>query len=226
MSLFDTPSHLSYSFSAQQPLRLALLGCLVLPISLPFSLPGVCRSPRSEPQPEQVVAPQRRTPARVVYPAPQRRESVRVIRPAPTQSAPQQPIAATNARAMESQIQAEINQIRRANGLRPLSGNGRLAQVARNYSNSMASQDFFSHTDPNGNTSLERVQGAGIPFRLVAENLAWNENSADPVGRAVQGWMSSPTHRTNIMRPEVNETGVGINRTGNRYYFTQLFIQR
>ncbi|MGF1602724.1 MAG: CAP domain-containing protein [Thermosynechococcaceae cyanobacterium] len=193
-------------------------------------MPGVCRSPRSEPQPEEpqrVVVPQRRAPARApqraIYPAPAQRRGA--IRPAPTQSSPQQPIAATNLRGMESQVQAEINQIRRSNGLGALRGNGRLAQVARRHSQNMASRSFFSHTDPNGNTSFERVQGAGIPFQLVAENLAWHENSPNPVSSAVRGWMASPTHRTNIMRPEVNQTGVGITRVGNRYYFTQLFIQ-
>ncbi|MGB7416948.1 MAG: CAP domain-containing protein [Thermosynechococcaceae cyanobacterium] len=208
---------------ARKPWQWAVLGCLVLPVSLPFSLPGVCRSPRSQPEP--AVVPQRRAPQRVIYPAPtQRRESVRVIRPAQSQPQ-QQPIAATNLSAMESQVQAQINQIRRSNGLSALSGNGRLAQVARGHSQNMASRSFFSHTDPNGNTSFERVQGAGIPFQLVAENLAWHENSPNPVSSAVRGWMASPTHRTNIMRPEVNQTGVGITRVGNRYYFTQLFIQ-
>jgi len=41
----------------------------------------------------------------------------------------------------------------------------------------------------------------------------------------VQGWMDSPGHRENILRPEYRETGIGVWRTGNTYYFTQLFMR-
>lgn len=50
-------------------------------------------------------------------------------------------------------------------------------------------------------------------------------NLPQPVGDAVQGWMESQGHRENILRPEFRETGIGVWRTGNTYYFTQLFMQ-
>jgi uncharacterized protein YkwD len=37
--------------------------------------------------------------------------------------------------------------------------------------------------------------------------------------------MDSPGHRANILRPVFTETGIGVWRDGDQYYFTQLFMQ-
>lgn len=209
----------SYTFLGDGARRLLILGCLVLPVKLPFRVPGVCRSPR----PAERSAPARRVPQRpVLRPVPRSRTPARIIRPAPAQ----QTTAIASPNALESQVQTAVNQVRRSHGLRPLKGNGRLAQVARNHSRNMASRSFFGHTDPSGRTSADRVQGAGIRYQLVAENLAWVENAPDPIDHIVRGWMNSPGHRANILRQGVKETGVGVSRVGNRYFFTQLFMAR
>ncbi|NJK41948.1 MAG: CAP domain-containing protein [Acaryochloridaceae cyanobacterium SU_2_1] len=127
---------------------------------------------------------------------------------------------------MSEQVYAEINDIRRSNGLRPLRWHDGLAKVARQHSENMAVNNFFSHTDRQGDTALERTQRARIPFKVVAENLAWSDGAPDPVAISVDGWMRSPGHRQNILRPEVTDTGVGTVRQGNAVYFTQLFIRR
>ena len=43
-----------------------------------------------------------------------------------------------------------LNQARRAHGLRPLRGNGRLLKAAERHSRSMVLGGFFSHVDPPG----------------------------------------------------------------------------
>ncbi|MBF2073648.1 MAG: CAP domain-containing protein [Synechococcales cyanobacterium C42_A2020_086] len=126
---------------------------------------------------------------------------------------------------MELQVRQQINQIRQEQGLRPLENNEELAQVARNYSRRMAEQDFFSHTGPDGDTPAERVQSAGIFYFMVGENLFTGTNIPQPVPAAVEGWMNSQGHRENILRPEYRETGIGIWRRDNTYYFTQLFMR-
>jgi uncharacterized protein YkwD len=126
---------------------------------------------------------------------------------------------------METFVQQQINQIRQKQGLSELRSNSKLAEVARRYSQKMAEQNFFSHTSPNGDRVTERVRSAGIYYWIVGENLFRGTNFPDPAAEAVEGWMNSPGHRENILRPEYRETGIGVWRVGNTYYFTQLFLR-
>jgi uncharacterized protein YkwD len=126
---------------------------------------------------------------------------------------------------MEAEIAQQINNIRQENDLNVLENNERLAQVARNYSRTMAQENFFSHTSPDGSTPAQRVRNAQIVFSAVGENLFQSTNLPNPVERSVEGWMNSPGHRENILRSVYTETGVGIWRDGNTYYITQLFMR-
>ncbi|MEA5515820.1 CAP domain-containing protein [Nodularia sp. UHCC 0506] len=136
----------------------------------------------------------------------------------PTQS------ATTN--QMEIAIRQRINEVRQDEGLQPLEHNEKLAQVARNYSRQMAEKNFFSHTGNDGSTLQDRVQASGMIYWVVGENLFKSTNVPQPVKVAVDGWMESPGHRENILRPVFIETGVGVWRVNNTYYITQLFMRR
>lgn len=126
---------------------------------------------------------------------------------------------------MESEVRQRINAIRQQGGLATLRNNEKLAQVARNYSRRMAEQNFFAHVSPQGDTLSDRVKAAKIFYFMVGENLFTSTNIAQPTPAAVEGWMNSPGHRENILRPEFRETGIGVWRRGNAYYFTQLFLR-
>lgn len=126
---------------------------------------------------------------------------------------------------MEQDVHRQINGIRQRQGFTPLRYNNQLAEVARNYSRQMAEQRFFAHVSPQGETLSDRVKAAGIFYFIVGENLFTSTNIPQPERSAVQGWMDSPGHRENILRAEFRETGVGVWRRGNTYYFTQLFMR-
>ncbi|HYW22361.1 MAG TPA: CAP domain-containing protein [Nodularia sp. (in: cyanobacteria)] len=138
--------------------------------------------------------------------------------PQPTQS------ATTN--QIEIAVRQSINKVRQEKELQPLEHNEKLAQVARNYSRQMAENNFFSHTGNNGSTLQDRVGTGGIIYWVVGENLFKGTNIPQPVKVAVDGWMESPGHRENILRPVFTETGVGVWRVDNTYYITQLFLRR
>lgn len=127
--------------------------------------------------------------------------------------------------SMETEIWEQINTIRQKNQLKPLRQNDQLAHVAREYSQKMAREDFFSHTSPDGTTPAQRVRDGGIFYIVVGENLFRSSNISNPVPSAVQGWMESPGHRQNILHAVFTETGIGVWREGNRYYITQLFLR-
>lgn len=122
-------------------------------------------------------------------------------------------------------MREQINRIRQQRGLTTLRNNEKLARVARTYSRRMAEEDFFAHVGPKGDTLSDRVKSAGIFYLIVGENLFTSTNIPQPVPAAVDGWMKSPGHRENILRSEFRETGIGVWREGNTYYFTQLFMR-
>ena len=137
-----------------------------------------------------------------------------------------QPLAQSSSTAkMEKMVQQRINEIRQQKGLNSLQNNEKLAQVARNYSRQMAQDNFFSHTGSDNSTLRDRVRSGGISYRVVGENLFKSINASEPVPLAIEGWMNSPGHRENILRPAFTQTGIGIWRQGNTYYMTQLFMQ-
>lgn len=99
----------------------------------------------------------------------------------------------------------------------PLAMNDELRCAARNHSMDMAVRGYFSHTSPDGDGPGDRIEAAGYEYSWWGENIAWGYPSPDAV---VNGWMNSPGHCANIMRPEFTEIGVGY-YSGN--YWTQTF---
>lgn len=135
------------------------------------------------------------------------------------------PAAQPDIAQLEQQVLERINQIRTRNELQPLSMDQELRRIARDYSEAMGQREFFSHRGPEGDTVGDRVRDAGFCYRAVAENLAKNYNVPDPAAAAVRGWMKSEGHRHNILTPGYRSTGIGIWRTGETYYFTQVFLR-
>lgn len=146
----------------------------------------------------------------------------------PSSAKQQSPGVAPQSRSiaeMETTVRQRINEIRRKRDLKPLEENEKLARLARAYSRRMAQKGFFSHTDPSGETAVDRARSADLSFALLGENIFKSVNAPDPVKLAVQGWMDSPGHRKNILRPGFTQTGVGIWREGKTYHYTQLFMR-
>ncbi|MBD2020565.1 CAP domain-containing protein [Leptolyngbya sp. FACHB-36] len=151
--------------------------------------------------------------------------SVSLPLPLPPGSPPAIAVQSSTTSQMEAQVRQRINEVRRKQGLSELRNNEKLAQVARNYSRRMAEENFFSHNSPKGDTMVKRVRSAGISYVLLGENLFTCTNVPQPVPAAIDGWMNSPGHRKNILQSGFRETGIGVWRKGNKYYFTQLFMR-
>jgi uncharacterized protein YkwD len=126
--------------------------------------------------------------------------------------------------AIEDAVFAEVNSIRVENGLAPLLIHEPLRQVARAYSCRMADEAFFSHVAPSGETLADRVQEAGISYRLVGENIAMLKHIDDPVAAAVDGWMESEGHRENILKTDYQYGAVGACIHDDTFYLTQNFL--
>jgi uncharacterized protein YkwD len=138
---------------------------------------------------------------------------------------------------VEREIVRLTNLERQKHGLRPLTQDTRVDQVAYMHSLRMVEVGQLSH-ELDGLGPDERVTRARIGWREVAENLhsAAASRGGKPVfddarypEQAVRSWMQSPGHRANILLKDVTHIGVGVVRfeKGGRghYYATQVFLR-
>ncbi|MFN2501377.1 MAG: CAP domain-containing protein [Pyrinomonadaceae bacterium] len=133
-----------------------------------------------------------------------------------------------NTAGSERQAFVLINKKRTESGLRQLLWSDELAVVARQHSQNMAEFRFFSHKGMDNKMVSDRADRAGVgTWRAIGENIAFNKGFADPIGRVVELWLNSPSHRHNMMDTNWTESAVGVAvATDGSYYFTQVFIVR
>jgi uncharacterized protein YkwD len=121
-----------------------------------------------------------------------------------------------------------LNQKRMDNGLRPLTWNDKLASIARLHSHNMAELNFFSHRGLDNKMVSDRADAEGLTqWRAIGENIAFNRGYDDPIGKAVELWLDSPSHRHNLLDSNWKETAVGIAvAPDGSYYLTQVFLKK
>ena len=121
--------------------------------------------------------------------------------------------------SFEAEVVRLVNDIRRQNGLKPLTENWELSRVARYKSQDMRDQGYFSHTSPTYGTPFQMIKAFGLSFRTAGENIAKGYATSQAV---VNGWMNSSGHRANILNASYTQIGVGYVAQG--HYWTQMFI--
>mgnify|MGYP003294236060 FL=1 len=119
----------------------------------------------------------------------------------------------------EAEVVRLVNEIRKQNGLRPLTANWELSRVARYKSQDMKDKGYFSHTSPTYGTPFQMIRAFGLSYRTAGENIAKGYATPQAV---VNGWMNSSGHRANILNASYQQIGVGYVAQGN--YWTQMFI--
>lgn len=119
----------------------------------------------------------------------------------------------------EAEVIRLVNEIRRENGLNPLTANWELSRVARYKSQDMADNRYFSHTSPTYGSPFQMIKAFGLSYRTAGENIAMGYSTPQAV---VDGWMNSSGHRANILNASYTQIGVGYVVQG--HYWTQMFI--
>ncbi|WP_327406393.1 CAP domain-containing protein [Streptomyces sp. NBC_01288] len=131
------------------------------------------------------------------------------------------PLTAGNLARTATEVVELTNTERARAGLRALAVDPLLAAAAQAHSTDMVARAFYSHTSPDGSQPWDRAAAAGSRRRTIGENIACGQRSAAEV---VEGWMNSPGHRANILKPDFTHIGIGFaggGQTGT--YWTQLF---
>jgi len=139
-----------------------------------------------------------------------------------------------------NQARAEARDCHDGQGLvgpsQPLTWNADLYSSAYEHSNDLATSDTFSHKGSgvesditgsnNGKQSLfnERIKANGyVDYEIIGENIAGGKATIES---AVDAWLESPAHCTNIMEKDFTEIGVAVVvnlESRYRVYWTQNF---
>ncbi|GAA3376166.1 hypothetical protein GCM10020367_46780 [Streptomyces sannanensis] len=112
-----------------------------------------------------------------------------------------------------------VNLERARVGCTPVKADPSLAGLAESFSDDMAARGFFAHTDPDGDTPWDRAEQAGVSG-LGGENIARGQGDARAV---MDAWMTSPSHRANILNCQYTTMGVGVHFGSGGPWWTQDF---
>jgi len=126
---------------------------------------------------------------------------------------------------LEADLYDQVNAVRIERHLMPLSRSRQLDAVARGHSLDMARRAYVAHESPEGANAIHRLESAQVEgFSLAAENIGAT-NRAGPNREIVTSWLASPIHRTNLLAPAFNATGIGIARAPDgTLIYTQLYV--
>lgn len=133
-----------------------------------------------------------------------------------------------NVQTLRKAALAEVNASRETEGLSGLGLSEPLNEAAQAHAADMARRGYFAHVSPEGLTIADRFEAAGgSPWRLTAENIGQRRGAGadEAVVRDLhQGWMESPGHRENILKPGLDSFGYGLARAEDgTLYAVQTF---
>lgn len=125
---------------------------------------------------------------------------------------------------LEYQLFDLTNAARVVHGLSPLSWEDKLRKTARDHSTDMAVNNYFSHTNLEGQSPFDRMLEDDIVFRIAGENLATGQPSSI---FAHEGLMNSLGHRENILKRDFRSLAVGVAFNENSQpFYTEKFITK
>lgn len=99
------------------------------------------------------------------------------------------------------------NTERESQNLQTLTVNPILNKAAEMKAQDMATNSYFAHISPEGKTPWYWLLQAGYEYQYAGENLAINFSDSKDITNA---WMTSPTHKANIVKGNYTEIGTGI----------------
>lgn len=144
-----------------------------------------------------------------------------------------------NLKELEQSIHQLVNKERSKRRLDPLRWNHPLYQIARNHSEDMLVNNFFSHNSVDGKTPVDRADVAGFECTIITEGtqrigigenllttfsyhsyevfenegeeaIRYNWKTVEELAQeTVTTWMNSPPHRRNLLRPDYIQQGIG-----------------
>ncbi len=103
------------------------------------------------------------------------------------------------------------------------------ARTTYDLSDANCSEESFILTHPLDIEDIEAEFQRRLAYIQALPKVNWSFTAAtqDEVEETIiEGWMTSPGHRANLLNEEYNETGIGIAKVNDFYFITQVFIKR
>ena len=220
--------------TARSPMRTATTSPTLEPTSMPTPtfthVPEPEPSPTPEPTPIPTISPEPESDPPAPSPTPRPKPT-----PIPTLTpVPEHPSGLTQIELEEGQAFALelINQTRTDNGLEPVALDDNPA--AQLHAEDQRANCFFAHWGSDGMKPYMRYTLHG-GRQYSAENVSGNdycppdpnryrsESVQEDIQEAMDGLMSSPGHRRNILNPHHKKVGIGVAREHPNQWLVQLF---
>ena len=117
----------------------------------------------------------------------------------------------TAMQALDTGVLTQLNAIRAAHGLVPLTLNTQLSAAAAGHTTEMLADGYFAHNSASGSPFWSRLtaytKAAPHGGWSVGENLLWSAPDVD-AAQALKLWMASPEHRANILTAKWRQIGI------------------
>jgi uncharacterized protein YkwD len=105
----------------------------------------------------------------------------------------------------------------------PVRWESAIRDTAYKHSLDMADQNYFSHTNLDGQSPFDRMTMDNINYSVAGENLAYGQSSSI---FAHEGLMNSIGHRKNLLKRDFTLLGVGVAfNEENQPYYTENFYK-
>ena len=119
---------------------------------------------------------------------------------------------------------AEVNALRAANGLSPLSPDPILMSITQQHSDYMASIGTVTHYSADGSRPYQRALAAGYPVAgdlsrggFYSENIIEGRNLSP--AEAVSRWTGDAPHLNTMLSPNFTDIGAGVSVVGDQVYY-------
>lgn len=106
----------------------------------------------------------------------------------------------------ESNLLSIINAEREKNNLPNLQIDEELQNVAKLKANDLVQNNYFSHISPTYGTPFDMLKSHNISYKTASENIAGNSD----IKSAFDAWISSDSHKENILSNDYNYTGIAV----------------
>ncbi len=115
-------------------------------------------------------------------------------------------VSTVNLTSDETALLSIINEERAKNNLPHLEIDESLQNVAKLKANDLVQNNYFSHISPTYGTPFEMLKSNNISYKTASENIAGNSD----IKSAFDAWISSESHKANILSNEYNYTGIAV----------------
>jgi uncharacterized protein YkwD len=129
------------------------------------------------------------------------------------------PVSGNTATLITQDLFQRLNAERKARGLKELTLDPNLANLALDWSRHMAATGTFAHRDL---ASASGLPGIG-KYSALGENIAWVEGFQSEAFQLHTGWMKSDGHRANMLQRGFDAVGIGVVCVDGRAWATENF---